>query len=175
MDGVTVTPTDAWSVIDLIALVGLVLSVIVGAWRGLVSELLSLAAWAVSYVAAQWLGPTLAAHVPVGEPGGRVNVLSGMLVAFVLAWLAWALLSWAITQMLRESPLSGPDRLLGGGFGLLRGVLVGLVIVTLVNMTPMAKWAPWHASRSVVWLEVLLQGLAPVLPEQVVKFLPAQS
>jgi membrane protein required for colicin V production len=175
MDGVSPADANPWSFIDLLLAVGLALSVIVGAWRGLLKEVLALMAWAVSYAAAQWLGPVAAQHVPVGSPGDRLNVVSGMVVAFVLAWLVWALVSWALTQLMRESPLSGPDRLLGSGFGLIRGVLVALVLATLVSMTPVAQWAPWQTSRGVAWLAVFLEGLRPVLPEQVVKFLPEQS
>ena len=35
----------------------LLLSLLVGAWRGLVVEVLSLANWAVAFVAAQWFAP----------------------------------------------------------------------------------------------------------------------
>ena len=125
-----VNPADAsnaWSFIDLALLIGLALSVIVGAWRGLVHEVMSLLGWGAAYVSAQWFGPAVAPYLPVGEPGGRLNLISGMLVA------------------------------------------------TLVNMTPLAQWGPWQSSRGVAWLAVLLDGLRPVLPGQVVKFLPEQS
>jgi membrane protein required for colicin V production len=163
-----------WSVIDLILMVGLGLSVIVGAWRGFLAEVMALMGWVVAYLAAQWLGPVGATMVPVGEPGGRLNLLAGMLVVFVLAWLCWALLAWAVTQMVKASGLGGTDRLLGAVFGLLRGVVVALAVVTLVSMTPLAQWGPWQASRGVGLLQIFLEGLRPVLPEQVVKFLPEQ-
>ncbi|MDO9238068.1 MAG: CvpA family protein [Aquabacterium sp.] len=163
-----------WTLIDLVLLVGLGLSVVVGAWRGLLTELLALAGWGVSYFAAQWFGPVGAAWVPVGHAGSRLNLLAGMIVVFVLAWLAWSLISWALTNMIRASVLSAPDRLFGAIFGLMRGVVVALAVTTLVTMTPLATWEPWHASRGVTWLQVLLQGLRPVLPEQVLKFLPEQ-
>jgi membrane protein required for colicin V production len=172
MDGVTEASSYAWTLIDLILAIGLGLSVVVGAWRGFVTEVMALAGWGVSYFAAQWFGPAGAAMVPIGQAGSRLNMLAGMIVVFVLAWLVWALLSWAVSQIVRATVLSGPDRLLGAGFGLLRGVVVALVVVTLVSMTPLATWQPWQASRGVAWLEVVLQGLRPVLPEQVVKFLP---
>ena len=70
---------------------------------------------------------------------------------------------------------SGADRLLGSFFGLARGVVVALVVCTLVSMTPLAKWEPWQASRGVAWLQIFMTGLRPVLPEQVIKFLPEQS
>jgi membrane protein required for colicin V production len=84
------------------------------------------------------------------------------------------LLAWAVTQMVKASGLGGTDRLLGAVFGLLRGVVVALAVVTLVSMTPLAQWGPWQASRGVGLLQIFLEGLRPVLPEQVVKFLPEQ-
>lgn len=165
---------SAWTLVDVVLALGLLLSVVVGAWRGLLTEVLSLLGWAVAYFAAQWFGPWGATLIPVGTPGSQVNLISGMLVVFVVAWLVWALISWALAQMMKASVLSGPDRVLGAGFGLMRGVLVALVIVTLVNMTPVARWEPWRSSRGVACLQALLAGLRPVLPEQVVKFLPEQ-
>lgn len=174
MSGVTETVGYAWTLPDLILLVGLGLSMVVGAWRGLVKEMLSLAGWGVSYFSAQWFGAPMGETLPIGQPGQRLNVLAGMIVVFVLAWLGWALISWAITQVVRASPLSAPDRVLGAGFGLMRGVVAALVVVTLVGMTPVAKWPSWQASRGVAWMQVVLKGLRPVLPEQVIKFLPEQ-
>ncbi|WP_290664463.1 CvpA family protein [Aquabacterium sp.] len=165
---------SAWTLVDVALALGLFLSIIVGAWRGLVTEVLALLGWAVAYFAAQWYGPEGAKLIPVGEPGSRLNLISGMLVVFVLAWLVWALISWAVAQMIKASVLSGPDRLLGAGFGLVRGVVVALVVCTVVSMTPVARWEPWQASRGVAGLQILLTGLRPVLPEQVVKFLPEQ-
>ncbi|HEX5355441.1 MAG TPA: CvpA family protein [Aquabacterium sp.] len=170
----TETAAYAWTLPDLVLLVGLGLSMVVGAWRGLVTEMLSLAGWGVSYFLAQWFGAEMGSLLPIGQPGQRLNVLAGMIVVFVLAWLGWALISWAITQVVRASALSAPDRVLGAGFGLMRGVVVALVVVTLVGMTPVAKWPSWQASRGVAWMQVMLKGLRPVLPEQVIKFLPEQ-
>ena len=171
------TPTvDAmpatWTLIDLVAAVGLGVSVLVGAWRGLLTEVLALLGWGVAYFAAQFLGPDTGMHLPVGEPGTRMNVLAGMVVVFVLTWLGWAVLSWGLTQIVKASGLGGTDRLLGALFGLMRGLVVALVVVTLVQMTPLAQAELWRSSRSVGWIQVLLQGLRPILPVQVLQFLP---
>ncbi len=161
-----------WTLLDLGLAVGLGLSVLVGAWRGLLTELLALLGWGVSYFAAQFLGPDAGLHLPVGEPGMRMNVLAGMVVVFVLAWLGWAVLSWGLTQIMKASGLGGTDRLMGAAFGLMRGLLVALVVVTLVQMTPMAQTELWRSSRSVGWMQTLLQGLRPILPAQVLQFVP---
>lgn len=165
----------SWPVLDVVLVVGLLCSVLLGAWRGLTAELLALAGWGVAYVSAQVLGPELGRHLPVAEPGDRLNVLAGLVVAFFVGWVAWALVAWVITRWVRASVLSGPDRLMGAGFGLVRGVLVALVLVTLLSMTGIVSWQPWQASHGVAVLQGVLRGLRPVLPEQVVKFLPEQA
>lgn len=175
MDSVNTVTSGEWSLIDLMLLIGLGLSTLVGIWRGLIKEVMALLGWAVAYFMAQWFGPQAGAWVPVGAQGSQMNAAAGMVVVFVAAWLSWAVLTWAVTQVIKESGLGGADRFLGGVFGLMRGVLVALVIVTIVRATPLAQWEPWLASTGVDWLEILLEGLRPVLPEQVIEFLPAQS
>ena len=175
MDSVNTVTSGEWSLIDLMLLIGLALSIVVGIWRGLIKEVMALLGWAVAYFMAQWFGPQAGVWVPVGAQGSKMNAAAGMVVVFVAAWLGWAVLTWAVTQVIKESGLGGADRFLGGVFGFMRGVLVALVIVTIVRATPLAQWEPWLASKGVDWLEILLTGLRPVLPEQVIEFLPAQS
>lgn len=164
---------QAHSIVDLALILGLLLSMLVGLWRGLVTELLSLIGWVVAYFMAQWFGPQAGLLLPIGEPGSRLNVVAGMMVVFLATWLGWALLSWAVRQIVKASGLGGADRLLGALFGLLRGVAVALVLYTLASMTPIVEWAPWQASRGVPWLQVALEAVQPLLPPEVVKFLPA--
>jgi membrane protein required for colicin V production len=171
------TPSNlvtAWGLIDLVLALGLGLSVLVGAWRGLITEVLALMGWAVAYVAAQWAGPEAATHVPVGAPGTRINLLAGMVLVFVAAWLAWAALSWGVSLLLKASGLAGTDRLFGAGFGLLRGLLVALVVVTLVQMTPLAELQAWRESRGVGWLRQAIQAQRPLMPPAVQLYLPTQ-
>lgn len=179
MEGLTpVNPMGlgpVWTWLDLALLVGLLASVLLGAWRGLLTELLALMGWVVACLAARFLGADVARHVPVGDPGDQVNLLSGMVLAFVLAWLAWALVSWGISKLIQASGLGGSDRLLGALFGLVRGLIAALAIFVLVSMTPVAQADVWRASRGVSWLGSVLQGLRPILPPEVVQFLPAPS
>jgi membrane protein required for colicin V production len=163
---------QAWSMVDLALGLGLGLSTLVGLWRGLIKEVLSLLGWGVAYFAAQWWGPQAAVWVPVGSLGSRLNLLAGMMVVFVLAWLCWALVMWAVRELVSATGLGGTDRLLGAAFGLMRGLLVALVAYTLLSMTPITHWAPWQASKALPWLAVVLQGLRPVLPAEVIRHLP---
>lgn len=163
------------SVVDLVLGLGVGASVLVGIWRGFVKEVLSLIGWGVSYFSAQWWGTQAGAWVPIGEPGTRLNALAGMVLVFLASWMAWAVLTWAMREMLAATGLGGTDRLLGAVFGLFRGLLVALVVYTMASMTPLTQWAPWQQSQALPWLNTVLVGLRPMLPARILPFLPTTS
>lgn len=166
---------EAWTWLDLALMIGLLASVVLGAWRGLITEILALMGWVVAWLAARFLGTDAAAHVPLGQPGDQLNLVSGMVVAFVLAWLAWALISWGVSKLIQASGLAGSDRLLGAVFGLIRGLVAALAMFVLLSMTPVSQAEVWRTSRGLAWLDTVLQGLRPILPPEVVQFLPTPS
>ena len=51
--------------LDWIFLAVLLLSMVIGAWRGLVFEVLSLLTWAAAFVLAQWFAPAAAQWLPM--------------------------------------------------------------------------------------------------------------
>lgn len=160
-----------WIDIGLLCVLGL--SVLVGLLRGFLYEVLSLVGWVVAYFAAQWLSPVVAQMLPVGAPGSALNAGAAFACTFVVVLVVWGLLSWLVKQLVQASPLSVVDRLLGAVFGLARGLLIGLVFVTLAGLTPLTKTEAWRASQGVVWLRVVVTALKPMLPDEVVRHLPA--
>lgn len=164
-----------WTLVDLIFLTVLGLSVLVGIWRGLIREVLSLVGWVVAYFAAQRWGVEAGAWVPIGAPESKLNALAGMLLVFVAAWLLWALLTWAVRAVIAASGLGGADRALGAVFGFFRGVLMLLALSTAVGMTPLAQSTVWQSSRSVPLVATLMNGLRPLLDERMLRFMPAEQ
>jgi membrane protein required for colicin V production len=149
-----------WSLIAV-----LTISVAIGLWRGLVLEVMSLAGWVVAWFAAQWAAPALAPHLPVGTPGGGLNLGTAFLLAFAAALVLWLLLARGVRLLIHATPLSVPDRLLGGVFGVLRGAILLLALATVVAFTPAAQSDPWRASQGARWLGHTLSALKPLLPE----------
>lgn len=148
------------------------LSVAVGLWRGLVFEVLSLVGWVAAYVAAQLLSAVVAPMLPVGTPGGALNQGATFALVFVLALVVWAVLSRLLRLLVHATPLQLVDRVLGGGFGLLRGAVLLLAVATVVSLTPAARTTAWQHSQGAAWLGAMLQGLKPVLPESFAQHLP---
>ena len=76
--------------LDWIFAAVLLASMLIGAWRGLVFELLSLAGWVVAFFLAQWWAAPMAAWLPMGEAQDAVRHAAGFAVVFVLAVAAVA-------------------------------------------------------------------------------------
>ena len=161
--------------VDLALGAVLLISVISGLIRGLVFELMSLAGWIVAYVVAGWAAPQWASQIPVGVPGGALNHAAALLASFVVALLAWSLLARLARAVVSATPLTLPDRVLGGVFGLVRGVVLLLVVATLVALTPAAQSSAWQDSQGAHWLMVSVQGIKPLLPEALARWLPPTS
>jgi membrane protein required for colicin V production len=158
--------------VDLTLLAVLALSVVVGLWRGLVFELMSLAGWLVAYVAAQVWSPQVAVALPVGEPGSALQQGAAFALTFLGVLIAWMVLARLLRLMVHATPLTLIDRMLGAGFGLLRGAVLLLAVSTVVAFTPAARSQPWQDSVGAAWLGAALQGLKPVLPDDVARHLP---
>jgi membrane protein required for colicin V production len=154
----------SWNAVDLAMLAVLLLSLAVGAWRGLVFELMSLVGWFAAYLAAQWASPSVAPHLPIGAPGSAIQHAAAFAATFIAALLVWGLLSRLLKMLIHATPLGLIDRLLGAAFGVLRGVVLLLVVAAVVTRTPWAQSSGWQQSTGAAWLKVLLVGLKPSLP-----------
>jgi membrane protein required for colicin V production len=159
--------------LDWALLAVLLLSVIVGLWRGLVFEILSLAGWVAAFIAAQWCTPSVAPWLPFGVPGSALNFALAFAITFVVALLLWAIASKLIRLLVHATPLQPIDRLLGAVFGLVRGLVLLLVVTTLVLLSPARSSAAWKQSQGAAWLTALFHGLKPMLPASLAERLPA--
>lgn len=158
--------------IDFVLLAVLLVSVVVGLVRGFVFEVMSLAGWLVAWFGAPYAARELSPHLPIGTPGSAANWALSYLLCFVAILLVWALAARLVRLLLHATPLSVPDRLLGAGFGLLRGSVLLLAAATLVALTPAAQSATWKRSEGARWLGIAMLGLKPLLPSELARHLP---
>jgi membrane protein required for colicin V production len=158
--------------LDWIFLAVLLLSMVIGAWRGLVFEVLSLLTWAVAFVVAQWFAPDAAGWLPMGNAAEPVRYAAGFVLVFVLAIFGGSLVAFLIKKLVAAVGLRPADRLLGAGFGLVRGVVLLLAVTVVVGMTPLHTATWWQEASGPKVTTVVLGGLKPLLPEEFGKYLP---
>jgi membrane protein required for colicin V production len=163
--------TVSW--VDLLLLGMLLVSVLVGLWRGLVFEILSLAGWVVAYLCAPYAAMLIVGWLPAQRMGPGLAHVASLVLGFVLILVLWGLAAKLLRALIHATPLSLIDRMLGAGFGVLRGMLLCLLLVVVVSMTPAVGSATWQASQLAPRLQGLLQDMRPVLPDDVVKLIPA--
>ncbi|MEK7346604.1 MAG: CvpA family protein [Pseudomonadota bacterium] len=163
----------AISLTDWMLLGVLLASMVVGLWRGLVYEVLSLAGWVAAFVVAQWLAPDVAGWLPLiqGAPAS-VQYAVAFVAVFVATVFAAGLVSWLIKKLVETVGLRPVDRTLGGIFGLARGVVLLLALTVVLQLTGLSRDAWWTTAQGPVWLEIVLTGLKPLLPQTFVDYLP---
>ncbi len=151
---------------DFALLTVLLVSMGVGLWRGFVVEVLSLTVW----VGAFWLTIGFGADVAefftgIEQPSARLFL--GYASVFIGVLLLGGLVTWALGKFIANTGLSATDRVLGVGFGLLRGLVLACVAVLLMGFTALPAEPWWSESklmpgvqRGAEWMQAFLPASA---------------
>jgi membrane protein required for colicin V production len=156
--------------LDWVVAGGLLLSVLLGAWRGLVFEVVSLLGWVAAFVAARLWGQAVGLHLPLSGASEGLRQVVGFVLVFVVGVLIGGLVAAGLKALLSKVGLRPADRALGALFGLLRGGLLLLLAVALAEMTPVAAQSFWKQSQSVQAAQSLLHTLKPWVAQDLMHF-----
>ncbi len=159
--------------LDWIFIVVLLGSLVVGAWRGLVFELLSLAGWVVAFFAAQWWAADMGRMLPMGEADDALRLAAGFVVVFIAVVFACGFVAWLMKKLIEAVGLRPADRTLGAVFGVLRGVILLLAVGLVAQWTQLQETDWWKESRGAPILQQALKDLKPVIPEGFARHLPS--
>ncbi|MDB5802010.1 MAG: colicin production protein [Rhodocyclales bacterium] len=150
---------------DLIFLGVMVLSLLLGAWRGLVSELFSLVSWIIAFALARhfagWLAPKLSSIAAASW----LQWALAFVVIVVSVLVVLALLRFLIREMLSAVGLGAADRLAGAIFGVVRGVLIAVIAVALAGLSALPREQWWRSSVFAPPLETIVIALKPWIPK----------
>jgi len=161
------------AVLDWVVTAVLAVSVLLGLWRGLVYEVLSVLNWVAAFVLAQWLAPRAAELMPLGHAGESIRYAAGFVVVFIGALFLGGLLAWLTKKMVAAVGLAPVDRVLGAAFGVVRGTVIVLALAVLVHLTGLKNSGWWTESMTAGVATAALRGLKPVVPEPFAAYLPA--
>ncbi|OGT55557.1 MAG: hypothetical protein A3F43_02580 [Gammaproteobacteria bacterium RIFCSPHIGHO2_12_FULL_42_10] len=159
--------------IDYALLAIIALSLLTGLSRGLVREMIALAALIIALVVATFFAAPLAQFLSDSSNVQHATNHSEV-ISYVTLGLSFALLFFAtiilgaiigfIIHLVVQSTLLGfGDRLLGGVFGLVRGLLMNLVIIFLVQLTSFADSPTWKQAELVQMFEPIAAALGGVV------------
>jgi membrane protein required for colicin V production len=155
---------------DYCIIATLALSVVMGLWRGFIGEVLALACWVLAFWMAWMFGDRLAAQfTSITLPSARL--LLGYAICFVTVLIAGAIVSFLMRKLIAGSGLSGSDRMFGMLFGLLRGLVLVTLAVLILRFTPLPQDPWWRQSQLLPTFENGARWLSAQLPEEVKKYL----
>lgn len=164
-----------WIDLAILGIIGL--SVVTGLFRGFVKELISLCVWILAFWLAYNYSSNAASILPgvISDPKVRIGVAAVciLIVTLIAGGIFNGLLSFIVTR----SGLSSSDRLLGMGFGFVRGVFIVAIIILGAKL----MFVPTHqrSQQSVLYAKFeplvnWLEGQMPDFVKRVGQFDPLQ-
>lgn len=164
-------------IIDIIVLITLVLSILFALYRGLVCELLCISSWILAGIGA------LYGFVPMKSLLSGVfsnEIMAGVVGSATVALLilvVMTVINSQITKRLRNSSLSGLDRILGIVFGGLRAALLLSLLYVGVSMVLSEKQMSdiEKENKSVVYIKKAVGMLEYFVPESVLNDLKVKK
>jgi membrane protein required for colicin V production len=153
---------------DYAVLAVLGLSLIIGVLRGLLRELVTLAGWIAAFLLATTFSGSLSRYMPesLGPVLGQLLAFGAIFVAvLILAGLTGLVMA----LVARSAGLGVTDRLLGGAFGVARGLLIVLAAVLVAGLTPLPREPFWRDAVLSGPFETAIVALRPFLPGDLAK------
>ncbi|TDS83475.1 CvpA family protein [Comamonas sp. JUb58] len=154
------------SALDWVFILILLGSVLIGALRGLVFEVLSLISWVLAFFAARLWGAQVGLWLPMQEMDEGVRIAAGLVIVFVVAIFALGLVIRIIGKLVQIVGLRPFDRTLGALFGALRGVLLLVLIALVFMLTSMRESQIWNTSVFAPHLVSAVSVLRPWMPQE---------
>ena len=124
---------------DYFIVIVIALSMLMGLWRGLLREVISLTTWIAAFAIAYLFSEDGAAHLTpyIDIPSLRIATAFGAL--FLITLLIGGLIGILASYLVDYTGLTGTDRVLGMVFGLGRGAVVIAILVLAAGLTPLPK------------------------------------
>jgi membrane protein required for colicin V production len=137
---------ESLNVFDWILLAIIVISSVCGLLRGGVKELLSLASWVAAVFVARLCSYKLSNFMVDWIDQPQFRVIAAFAILFAATLVVGALINNVFSRLVSATGLSGTDRLFGMVFGIVRGGLLAVVVVSLLSLTPVSNDQWWQNS-----------------------------
>jgi membrane protein required for colicin V production len=150
--------------LDYTVLGVLAASVIWGAWRGLVREVISILGWVIAFLAANLFAGPLGEAMPQGIPTPELRLAAAFMAIFIGSLIVTSLIGLLLSKAVHAVGLAGLDRVLGALFGVARGALIVLAATLLAGLSSLPRQPAWRDSLVGGPLAQAALALKPLLP-----------
>ena len=155
---------------DYIILVVICLSVLLGWWRGLVYEILSLLSWITSYfVAKSWVNE-FTPYMPSVLESDTLRIAAAFVFLFIATLILCGIAAWALNKLIKSFGLDWrTDGVAGAIFGFFRGLMFVLLLVFVAGLTKLPQTAFWRDALLSKPLQNVAMLVKDLLPDDMAK------
>lgn len=151
--------------IDFIILIVILISTLIGLYRGVIREIYSLIVWSIAFWLSIFHNSMLATRLEFIEAPSMKHLVAAGII-FLTIIIIGAIISLIMGRVLKLGALSGVDRIFGMVFGVIRGVIITTVCVWAVKFTPVAEFESWHSSTLVSPTNNVIKLIEDKVPKQ---------
>ena len=151
------------SYLDYFFIFIILLSLLVGCFRGFTRELFSLVGWVFAFYFANLFTGYLLQFVSF-EFGEHVNFIIIYMSIFIIILLLATLLATIFNKLIKNIGLGFLNVIIGGIFGLMRGVLISFIIIFLVEKTSFISEVSLAESKTIPVIKLAIKKTLSYLP-----------
>ncbi len=153
--------------LDIVIAIVLVLSLFTAFRNGLSREVVRLLALVVGVVAGMWWYSRLAGYYQPFIPSRQLAEFAAFMTFLVGSIIVGSVVGWGLAKLLGWTGLRWFDRVLGGAFGAVRGLLISaIVVMAVVAFAPVSRSDETvAASRLAPWVLYGAQAAVGLAPE----------
>lgn len=151
--------------LDYLILAGFFVSIAWGAWRGLVREVISVAAWVLAFLGANYFGSPLSEVMPASIPSPELRILISFVAVFVVILAVCTLVGQFLRKLVKVAGLGELDHVLGGMFGVARALVILLAFAIVAGLTALPRQPMWRDSVCGPPMGRAALALKPWLPQ----------
>jgi membrane protein required for colicin V production len=157
--------------VDFLILGIVVISMIIGYFRGFFPEVVAVATWVIAALGGIHFSHVVQPYL-TGKMGSEVVELwAARAIVFVLIMIVGGLIGQLVSLLVDKAGLSGTDKTLGVAFGLIRGAIVVGVLVIFAQLIGFSSDPWWKMSKLVPYGETVADGIRSLLPDKVSQYI----
>lgn len=123
--------------IDIVCCVIIAIFALLGLWHGLLKSIFKLIAWVAgllgAYFATDVIGNFIATNLEID--GLTVKIIC-VCVGFLVPFLLFSFIGHFLHNIVKDSAISGVNRLLGAGLGVVKALILCFLFLTIIHLIP---------------------------------------
>lgn len=164
--------------LDIGIMLVIVLSMLSGVFRGFIKELVAIGVWIAAFWFAIHYVHNLDPYVSPYIQDPSIRLVAEYIIILISFIVLGSIVNLILGLVLTTTGLGGIDRLLGAGFGFLKGVLIISLILLGLKMTPFPFQKYFGDSKMTVQFNPVvswLEGYVPTVIQKVKQYDPTHG